>query len=538
MTDQGRTGYKPVHSTDGNNNTVRPNHREIIERIIVTGTLKLETPAQFGNGDSDAYTDMPLLVDEETGRPLLPGTSLAGALRNYLRERQQGFEACYPCRPVIDKGDTTEQAQKKEQSYLKQLAEERDLYAVKLFGAHRQDSEGAQSPLIVYDALGNPANIEFRDGVSIDAATRTAKEDKKFDMQLLAAGSTFGLRFELLICAPESPTRVELFSALATALDGLAKGELSLGARKRRGLGKCSVADWQVWQYRMDRTDDLLAWLISERPRPEDWHAPVQPVQSRNIIEALSGGISILEDHRQQLNMIATFALDGSLMIRAGFGEADQGPDVSHIRSTRPGQNRPQAITPGTSWAGILRARAGRIVRTLGADDATAHQFVNNLFGPEEIKTGMEARASRLIVSETQVDGGALLVQNRIKIDRFTGGAYEAALFEEQPLFGSDARIRLELSVLNPTHAETGLVLLLLKDLWTGDLPIGGESSIGRGRLRGISAQMTQMGNTWQFDLPDSKRPDELCLSGTDMNTLQSYIDALGKEVIHDAREH
>jgi hypothetical protein len=37
-------------------------------------------------------------------------------------------------------------------------------------------------------------------------------------------------------------------------------------------------------------------------------------------------------------------------------------------------------------------------------------------------------------------------------------------------------------------NAQVGLLLLVLKDLWTGDLPIGGESSVGRGRLRGVEA--------------------------------------------------
>ena len=32
--------------------------------------------------------------------------------------------------------------------------------------------------------------------------------------------------------------------------------------------------------------------------------------------------------------------------------------------------------------------------------------------------------------------------------------------------------------------------MLLLKDLWTSDLPVGGESSIGRGRLKGIQADL------------------------------------------------
>ncbi len=66
--------------------------REIIKRIIVEGELVLLTPTSLGNGDADGLTDMSLLLDEHEERALLTGTSVAGALRNYLREKRHGFE--------------------------------------------------------------------------------------------------------------------------------------------------------------------------------------------------------------------------------------------------------------------------------------------------------------------------------------------------------------------------------------------------------------------------------------------------------------
>lgn len=41
------------------------------------------------------------------------------------------------------------------------------------------------------------------------------------------------------------------------------------------------------------------------------------------------------------------------------------------------------------------------------------------------------------------------------------------------------------------------MILLLLKDLWVGDLPVGGEASVGRGRLQGNFARLA-------FYKPDS----------------------------------
>ena len=98
------------------------------------------------------FTDMPILLNEADGRPLLPGTSIAGALRNYLRERQSGFNHATP-----SGSDETERA----------------LLATILFGGYKGDDEGAQSPLVVHDAVGMLSEMELRDGVAISAETRT-----------------------------------------------------------------------------------------------------------------------------------------------------------------------------------------------------------------------------------------------------------------------------------------------------------------------------------------------------------------------------
>jgi CRISPR/Cas system CSM-associated protein Csm3 (group 7 of RAMP superfamily) len=134
------------------------NSRGIQERIVVTGTLVLETPTHLGNGDADSPLDMPLILDPLEGKALLTGTSLAGALRGYLQEQ-------FP----------------QEQS--PSLAE-------RLFG-NAVEIESVQSPLIVDDALGNVPDVELRDGVAIDLKTRTAEPKKKFDIELLAAGTNF-----------------------------------------------------------------------------------------------------------------------------------------------------------------------------------------------------------------------------------------------------------------------------------------------------------------------------------------------------------
>jgi CRISPR/Cas system CSM-associated protein Csm3 (group 7 of RAMP superfamily) len=482
--------------------------------MVIEGELVLQTPTHLGNGDSETVVDLPVLLDEATGRVLLPGTSIAGALRSYLRERHSGYG-------------------------MKQSTKAIDA----LFGGDKSDDDGNQSCLIVDDALGDYPRIELRDGVRIDAKTRTAKVERrgertrgyKFDIQLLEAGTKFDLRFELLI--PDKDAQ-ELKQTLAVALDGLARGEIMLGMRKRRGFGRCKVQDWRVEQYDLRETTGLLAWLTADR---KGWQVAGKQDEGAEIATLLGADLAQVSDKRRLFQMNATFRLDGSLLIRSGFGQQERTPDVVHlhVRQADPQQGR-RPVLSGTSLAGALRHRALQILQTLDNDGmgkkggqnsgVQVGKMLNSMFGPDEIKRGeRRTRASRLIVHETVVTHVNELVQNRIRIDRSTGGAFETALFNEQPVFGHDqTRVVVDLALRNPKDEEIGLLLLLLKDLWIGDLPLGGESSIGRGRLCGASATLQLGPTTWVLTQPEADGPVQI---KGDREALNGFVATLTKEM-------
>jgi CRISPR/Cas system CSM-associated protein Csm3 (group 7 of RAMP superfamily) len=271
--------------------------------------------------------------------------------------------------------------------------------------------------------------------------------------------------------------------------------------KKRRGFGQCHVKEWQVWNFDLTDASDRTAWLTLDHSWLTDPPCTKQPAVDASIVVALKkAGLQIeknWEDKRDRFLIHATFQLVGSLLIRSGQDSTGCAPDVVHLKSHRPknniqeienssDKNKPNLvhILSGTSLAGVLRHRAERIIKTLGS----CSQLVDQLFG---FVNGKEAKASRLVVYEKVIEKATELVQNRIAIDRFTGGAYHGALFNEQPIFGSNETIvTIELELRQPEDYEIGLLLLLIKDLWTSDLPVGGESSIGRGRLKGIQANL------------------------------------------------
>jgi CRISPR/Cas system CMR subunit Cmr4 (Cas7 group RAMP superfamily) len=64
--------------------------RTLVARWVLTAELVLTSAAHFGGEGGDAI-DMALLRDRRDGLPLLPGSSLAGALRAYLADRVSGY---------------------------------------------------------------------------------------------------------------------------------------------------------------------------------------------------------------------------------------------------------------------------------------------------------------------------------------------------------------------------------------------------------------------------------------------------------------
>ncbi len=438
--------------------------RKIVERVLIEGTLRLETPAHFGNGDIVGVTDMPLLRDPLEGKPLFTGASLAGALRNYLREFEAGYGASSG-----------------------RLAD-------RLFGKIERRTS-VQSWLMVDDALGDSPGTELRDGVAIDPRTRTAEKGKKYDIELLQAGTTFPLSFELLLTADNK----NLLSALALALHGLESGEIGLGQRKRRGFGQCRVESWRVRRYDLTTPQGLVGWLSDDGSGEK----PVMVTDGQGIMQLL-GVVSLpVDDLRRRFTMEVDCTLASSLLIRSGSGDANA-PDMVHLASRRNGKDQP--VLSGTSLAGAVRARAFRIANTLWPNDREQVEYViNTMFGHRIEGQENKPSGSRVLTREAELANTRDLVQSRVKIDRFTGGSYPTALFTQQPAFGGEqAAVKLHITLHRPEDAQIGLLLLVLKDLWTGDLPLGGESSVGRGRLQGRHAtlKLCEVGKptTWQIE--------------------------------------
>lgn len=464
--------------------------RTITARWVVEGALRLLTAASIGGGTGEV-TDVAILRDHR-GTPFLPGTSLAGALRTHLADRLGGFGS----------------------------AEHEKVAA--LFGVAKRRKGGAgdtghQSPLVIHDARpSSPAETEIRDGVKIVAATGIAETRKKFDAELLVPGTTFDLRFELVL--GQRHDEGEMLALLEAALSGLGDGSISFGARRSRGLGRVQAESWRARRFDLTTREGWMEWLTTIPDERLGADASAWP----------PAGAERLGDERQRFIVDAALEVNGSILIGTPSTTA-AGPDVVHLTS---GGN---STLSGTSLAGALRNRALRIARAVRNGQGDADRWVDRLFGPSfegTKRSSVEPRASRLRVSEAPITSDRRLQGVRIAIDRFTQAPVDSALVEEEASYGGAVRnVRLE--IRRPNDGEAGLLLLVLKDLLTGDLPLGGTAAVGRGVVHG-TATVTAGGSRWSLPPEPADVADTVAMFNDLVNELHRQPKLM--EVAHGSK--
>ncbi len=60
--------------------------------------------------------------------------------------------------------------------------------------------------------------------------------------------------------------------------------------------------------------------------------------------------------------------------------------------------------------------------------------------------------------------------------------------------------MHVHFEIVDAKDFEAGLAIFLLRDLWLGNVAIGGEKSIGRGTVRGVCAKINFRGKSYELD--------------------------------------
>ncbi len=424
-------------------------------------TCRTKTPFHCGAGRESGLSDADLRRRAD-GTLILPGTSIAGALRSVV-ERLAGVE-------------------QKCLLYIKKTAISGEKHpcacqVCKLFGNVQPVEDAKASKVTVWDAvLTDEVRERVVDGVALDRSRRSASDARKFDYTEIEPEAR--LVIELRACNLESHE----LDWLGTALRLLGSGQIPLGGRSARGAGRLKAkAEARSLRSRdLTNLDHLLAAVVHDNDDDAAW--PIEetfPGQDCHLPNRVTANFSI------QLAPEATFLVaDPVEAVRTGFDRAPRGGIA-------------KAELPASSLRGILRSGAERILRTLKLD-AACHPTTEQRCIPPDGATddawcclacrlfGNEDWASRLSVEVTPPDEdvcGQRAPFDHVAIDRFTGGAREQLKFDALAVRGRRFRVQLTLDRIQPDDAPwmIGLLALTLGDLAEGRLTIGYGSARGHG---------------------------------------------------------
>lgn len=431
------------------------NSAKIIGRYTLTGTVKLISPLIIRAG---VYNDIlndtvdDIVVTYHDGQPFIPGTSLAGVLRQTIQD----------IRPDVDKV---------------------------LFGSI-DEHKGTQSALQINDIPLENTNISVRDGICIDDVLGVTKDGAKYDFEVIESGAYGTLRIDCII-REYHQNQVDIIEEALKTLANLLGNGISIGARTVNGFGRIACEDISLEHYDFAKPESVQDWLLRKSGAtitiPE---API--VAKRDLIIDMD---CYLED---------------TILIKSIF-EARWEDKLEDKLLT--------LFIPGTSVKGVLRHQCGHIVHALGRGTA----ITNELFGFSNDKT-KDSHKSRVLVNEVYFDTAYTQEeQHRIRVDRFTGGVMNGALFADHPLRntkGEKLTFPLHIRIKDCTDSEAGLAMLLVKDLMTGQVTMGANRTIGCGRIKGHSVTVKYNGESYVIDGTGK-------VTGGQVETLESLVQAL-----------
>jgi len=273
--------------------------------------------------------------------------------------------------------------------------------------------------------------------------------------------------------------------------------DFQVGAKTNSGFGEMVLIESKTLHFDFKKPQSGEDWFTYLMRDSLD--------ESRILVPAGSWD-SLPKEDKDIFTIEADFSIKSSL-ITATYGEGASEPDsVQMSRNNIP-------YVSGTSIKGAIRHRALKIINTInpaGVNKKHDPEFtenensINNLFGfvretklSEQEKQNLNlenVQKSRIGVKESVIENYDMrnsITQTRIKIDRFTGGTIEGALMETRPIWKKDEqKVNIRMSIIDPKPNEIPLLLMVLKDLWTSDLAIGGDKGIGRGILIGEAAEI------------------------------------------------
>lgn len=406
-------------------------NRQITERRYYAVTVSLASPLCVSNGESE-YTDADI-IKNAAGEYFLPGSSIAGAWRDYLN-------------------------QKKDENGILGFS---------------KDKEGRMSPVLISDLyFSSKARISVRDGVKLGRGKSVLN---KYDLEIIETGAEGTLFFSIVIREGDA---WDYKGTIARLFQAMQAGEIRFGANKNRGMGKLQIES--VYESFFSK-EDVDRWIAFSPYQKTEKSQLINHYDNINSYEKWSQEHNVSLKTRY-ISITIPLSLKGGISIRRYSTKPAQA-DYEHITTNG------KPVVPGASWNGAIRSDAGRILNDLGCKHT--NKLLRTWFGcintdlndSEEDVSGEQPHQSLLAVSESIIADAVSVPVTRNKVNRFDASTIEGALYTDLAFYGGTTclHIMVRKDTKSEYEALLGLLQIIIQDVQEGYLPVGGLVSIGRG---------------------------------------------------------
>lgn len=442
-------------------------------RHIARLTVEAETPLAVGTGKgSDILTDAPVAKDVN-GLPYIPATSIAGVLRHamgYTDDKTDGNPFGY-----ISKSDDNNDSGHGSDIIFTDAV---------MVGKNGKALDGIQDIDWNDEFYRYFQDLPVRQHVRIDHKG-TAENNGKFDNEVVYKGTRFVFEIELMSDKDDK-------EHIKKAVEHLRYCTLRIGGGTRKGYGKLKIIKCLQATFNLSTPEGLEKYLK----------------KSSSLAEDLDGFTKIseiesLDDSKWTHYQLKLKPLD-FFMFGSGMGDSDA--DNVYVSELVVSQgesidNNKRVLIPGSSVKGAIAHR-------------TAYHYnkIKKRFAGKipEAKVGCDNEAVAAIFGEKKSDKtftrGRILIDDVIKgqaepkskpffhnkIDQFTGGTMDGALFQEKVIYDKDTEYTFDIYVENSALADDDIkkaFVQSLRDICTGLLPLGGITNRGNGIFTGTATE-------------------------------------------------
>lgn len=395
-------------------------------------SLKNISPFRIGNG---AEGNDLLLVDKHA---LINGTSIAGAFRKFLESKKNSI-------------------------FSKVFSNDGDISSVYFYDSYSLEE------------IKNE-DLKLRDHVKIDYKSSTSLDRCLFSEYYISEGKQFDIAFEIRAFKIDDEIYDELCTLIEDFIYLLSDGKITLGSNTTFGFGEFeAVDDLYEKEFDLSKKEELDEYLSLEK------------IEKKNLIKTNQRKV---ESEEIEINFKG-YCEDG-LIVR-GKVEKELTSESNKEKSDRKKSVQNSYVEdefyviPASTIKGVVRSYIYKIYETLNKEDLAD---IDQIFGnrDNENKDKIQGKVIFHDVKVSMIKDKNIQTYNRIKIDRFTGGAAEGGIFSENLVIANKNNpVEIKITLKEDSDKALALILLTLRDIGLGYVSLGSGDGVGYGIFKGIS---------------------------------------------------